>query len=80
MELWNRGAKVVAVSNNSENLHNLKKEYPTIEIKTVHLENWMETRQIIGSLGHFDGVVNNAGIISIQPFLECSVDNFEASV
>lgn len=80
MELWRLGANVVTVSNNAENLDNLKKEYPSIEVAYLDLRDWEKSREVIDSLGVFDGLVNNAGIAIIESFLDCSPDSFDEYV
>ena len=78
LELWRCGANVVALSNQEDNLNKLKNEYPSIETVCVDLCDWNETRKIVDSLGAFDGLVNSAGFINNQPFLECSPETFDA--
>lgn len=71
---------MVALSNHPENLMKLKKEYPAIEILNVDLCDWKKTREALNALGPFHGLVNSAGIIFIESFLECkpdSLDSFE---
>ncbi|KAG6442345.1 L-xylulose reductase [Manduca sexta] len=80
LELWRQGANVVTVSNNKENLDKLKKEYPTIEVAYVDLRDWDKTREVIDSLGVFDGLVNNAGIAIVEPFLECDRASFRETI
>lgn len=77
VELWRQGANVVTLSNQPENLAKLKKEYPSIEVVSVDLRDWDKTRQVVDSLGAFDGLVNNAGIAIIEPFLECKPSSFD---
>lgn len=80
LELWRLGANVVTVSNNAENLNKLKEEYPSIEIVYVDLRNWNKTREVIDALGVFDGLVNNAGIAIIEPFLECKKESLNETL
>lgn len=77
LELWRLGANVVALSNQTDNLNKLKNEYPSIEIACVDLCDWDKTRKVVDSLGVFDGLVNCAGYINNQPFLECSPEIFD---
>lgn len=65
------------LSNQPDNLKNLKEEYPSIETVYVDLRNWEETRNVVGALGTFDGLVNNAGVAIIEPFLECTPESLD---
>lgn len=71
------GANVVTISNQLQDLQRLQAEYPTIEIACVDLRDWESTRKTVDSLGVFDGLVNNAGVAIIEPFLECTPTNFD---
>ncbi|XP_045448612.1 L-xylulose reductase-like [Melitaea cinxia] len=80
LELWRFGAKVVALSQQADNLEALKREVPSVEIACVDLRDWPKTRQVVDSLGIFDGLVNCAGYIHNEPFLECSPEAFDATM
>ncbi|XP_075973470.1 L-xylulose reductase-like [Anticarsia gemmatalis] len=80
LELWRLGANVVIISNNADNLNTLKKEYPSIDIAYVDLNDWSETRKVVDSLGVFDGLVNNAGVIKIESFLDCSAASLDVTL
>lgn len=77
LELWRQGAHIVVLSNQPENLDKLKKEYPSIEIACVDLLDWDKTRETVGSLGTFDGLVNSAGICILESFFECSPKSYD---
>ncbi|XP_072932028.1 L-xylulose reductase-like [Epargyreus clarus] len=77
LELWRCGADIIALSDQKESLNQLKIEYPSIEIACVDLRNWDETSQVVDSLGIFYGLVNCAGIIKNEPFLECKPSSFD---
>ncbi|VVD05648.1 unnamed protein product [Leptidea sinapis] len=74
IELWRAGAKVVALSRTRSHLESLQSEYPTIDIVDVDVADWDKTRQVVESLGVFDGLVNNAAMAICEPFLECKPD------
>ncbi|XP_013199789.1 L-xylulose reductase [Amyelois transitella] len=76
-ELWRLGAAVVVITNIAENVQKLKAQYPTIEVVCVDLRDWVETKECVDSLGVFDGLVNNAGVVLNQPFLECTKELFD---
>lgn len=67
----------MTLSNQPDQLEKLKKEYPSIEIASVDLRDWDKTREIVDSLGIFDGLVNNAGVAIIESFLECKPTSFD---
>lgn len=80
IELWRSGAEVMAMSNNLENLVKLKNEYPAIGTTHVDLCDWNETRKVLSALGPFDGLVNSAGIIIMESFIDCTPDSFDKYV
>lgn len=80
VELWRQGANVVIVSNQLENLEVIKKEYPSIEVVCVDLCDWDKTREAVNSIGVLDGLVNSAGVIFIEPFLEFSPESFDKTM
>ncbi|CAG9786190.1 unnamed protein product [Diatraea saccharalis] len=80
IELWKHGANVVTISNQPENLKKLKQQYPSIEVAAVDLRNWEQTREIVDSLGVFDGLVNNAGVAIIEPFMEATPSSFDETI
>ncbi|XP_049868926.1 D-erythrulose reductase-like [Pectinophora gossypiella] len=80
VELWRQGANVVTLSNQPENLKNLKMEYPSIEVVSVDLRDWDKTAAVVDSLGVFDALVNNAGVAIIEPFLQCKPSSFDETM
>ncbi|XP_068631792.1 L-xylulose reductase-like [Battus philenor] len=78
--LWRTGAKVVAVSRTRSHLESLQNEYPSIDIVELNVGDWEKTREVIESLGHFDALVNNAGVSTNQPFLECTPEAFDSTM
>ncbi|XP_055953894.1 L-xylulose reductase-like [Argiope bruennichi] len=78
LELVKHGAHVIALSHTKSNLEKLKEEAPGIEIVSVDVRNWKETENAVKKLGHIDLLVNNAGVLSLQPvgsITEEEVDN-----
>ncbi|XP_035824497.1 L-xylulose reductase [Aplysia californica] len=71
------GANTVALSRSQADLDSLKSEVPTIETCVVDLSDWTSARQTIESLGHFDLLVNNAGVSKVVPFTETSEQDFD---
>lgn len=67
----------MALSNQAENLQKLVREYPSIGIAYADLRDWDKTKEVVETLGVFDGLVNNAGVALNQPFLECTKELFD---
>ncbi|KAH9512978.1 hypothetical protein Btru_035520 [Bulinus truncatus] len=71
------GANTVAISRTQADLNSLKAEFPSIETHVVDLSNWSSARKTIEALGHFDLLVNNAGVSRIAPFVEVPEEDFD---
>nr|KAG5690890.1 hypothetical protein BaRGS_028922 [Batillaria attramentaria] len=68
--LHKAGAQTVAISRTQADLDSLKAECPGIQTLAQDISDWSATRQAVSSLGHFDLLVNNAGVHQQIPFLE----------
>ncbi|CAG0880379.1 unnamed protein product [Cyprideis torosa] len=80
--LYGIGAQVIALSKTKDFLESLKSECPDIQIVQQDLSNWNETRERVEwrpleSLPSVDGLVNNAGISILEPFLEVKEETFD---
>jgi len=64
------GAETIALSKTKGHLDSLVKEFPAIRTVCVDLTNWDETKKAVEKLGQIDLLVNNAGILHQQPFIE----------
>jgi L-xylulose reductase len=71
------GAQVVAVSKTAANLATLKDEIGC-ETVAVDLADAEATRAAIEGVGDIDLLVNNAGISILEPFLETTLEAFDA--
>ncbi|MGH6644106.1 MAG: SDR family oxidoreductase [Bradyrhizobium sp.] len=74
--LASRGAKVVAVGRNEEELESLAAEIGC-ETMAVDLGDAEATRKAAKALQPIDRLVNNAGTTTLQSFLETSLDAFD---
>ena len=74
------GANVIAVSRSSGPLEALKADCPRIETVQVDLSDWSATRTALAPLGKVDGLVNNAGVAVIMPFLELTEEDYDRYV
>lgn len=59
-------------------LADLKRDCPDIQIIAVDLAGWKETRAALKDVPTLDGLVNNAGIAIIKPFLETTEEDYDA--
>ncbi|XP_059174943.1 L-xylulose reductase-like [Physella acuta] len=71
------GAQTVAVSRSQADLDALKNECPSIEICAVDLSDWPQAKAAVESLGHFDLLVNSAGVSRIGPFVDVKEEDFD---
>lgn len=77
--LYQSGANVYAFSRSKGPLDELKTECPDINVVTVDLSNWNQTIEALKILDGItiDGLVNNAGVATIKPFLELTEKDFD---
>ncbi|GFR71696.1 L-xylulose reductase [Elysia marginata] len=71
------GAKTVALSRTEADLASLKAECPEIDTCCIDLSDWAKARSTIESLGHFDLLVNNAGVSRVGPFLDVKEEDID---
>jgi len=69
------GAKVFTIDKNSEAIQELNRALPNVTAQVVDLNDWDETRKVVESFGVLDHLVNNAGIVIMEPFLEISKES-----
>jgi NAD(P)-dependent dehydrogenase (short-subunit alcohol dehydrogenase family) len=77
VKLHSLGATVFAVSRNPDNLASLKTECPNVHTVAVDLGNWDATTEAIGRIPPVDYLVNNAGVIDLNHFLDVTEENFD---
>lgn len=64
------GATVYTVDKNPETILKLRNELPGVTAEVVDLSDWDATRKVVESLGVIDHLVNSAGIVILQDFME----------
>uniref|UniRef100_A0A0B7B8J0 Ketoreductase domain-containing protein n=1 Tax=Arion vulgaris TaxID=1028688 RepID=A0A0B7B8J0_9EUPU len=77
LKLVECGARTVALSRTQADLDTLKAECPSVEICLVDISDWSTAKQAIQALGHFDLLVNSAGVSRIGPFLDVKEEDFD---
>lgn len=78
--LYELGATVYAISLEIEALKTLQKECPTIKIVAFDLKDWKATRVALTKFlegVEVDGLVNNAGVTIVKPFLEYTESEYD---
>ncbi|XP_019642604.1 PREDICTED: L-xylulose reductase-like [Branchiostoma belcheri] len=75
--MYKCGAEVFALSRTQEDLDSLVQECPGIHPVQCDLADPEATKSAVESVGPIDLLVNNAGVTSLQPFLEVTLDAFE---
>ncbi|XP_003384523.1 PREDICTED: L-xylulose reductase-like [Amphimedon queenslandica] len=71
------GADVVALSRTESDLKTLKTECPGITTVCVDVADLQATREKLWSITPIDLLVNNAGVTSLQSFLEVTPEEYE---
>ncbi|CAL8129024.1 unnamed protein product [Orchesella dallaii] len=64
------GAIVLTIDKNSETVEQLRNDLPSVTALLIDLTDWDSTRKAIESFGVLDHVVNNAGVIIPQSFMD----------
>merc|ERR1712139_552250 len=74
--LVKKGSNVIAVSRTLEDLDVLRINF---NCKTIQadLSTIEDCEKVVSEVGFVDGLVNNAGVAILEPFLETKVDNYE---
>jgi len=75
--LHKQEAVVFALSRNPENLAKLESEFPGITTVRADLSNWEDTRQAVEKCGPIDYLINNAGVVHVQPFMNVTPESFD---
>lgn len=77
LALSSAGAVVYALSKTQQNLDSLVAECGDIRPVCVDLSDWHNAQSAVKSLGPVDLLVNNAGVVDNNPFVDVTVDNFD---
>ncbi|XP_019642592.1 PREDICTED: L-xylulose reductase-like [Branchiostoma belcheri] len=77
--MYKCGAEVFALSRTQEDLDSLVQECPGIHPVQCDLADPEATKTAVESVGPIDLLVNNAGIVILQSFLDVTLDAFDNS-
>jgi len=72
-------ATVFALARSADQLESLKKECPGINMVQADLNDWDATRAAVEKILPIDGLVNNAAIAQLAPFLDIKPEEIDAS-
>jgi NADP-dependent 3-hydroxy acid dehydrogenase YdfG len=75
--LHKQEAVIYALSRNPDNLAQLKSQFPNITTVCADLSNWTEARKAVEECGHVDYLINNAGVVQVQPFMNVTPEGFD---
>jgi len=76
VQLAKHGAAVTALSRTQADLDSLKKEVPCDTV-LCDLEDEKQIQECLGHAEPFDGLVNNAGVTALSPFLDMPITDFD---
>eukprot|EP00092_Neocalanus_flemingeri_P032384 GFUD01035209.1.p1 GENE.GFUD01035209.1~~GFUD01035209.1.p1 ORF type:complete len:245 (-),score=77.03 GFUD01035209.1:73-807(-) len=76
-QLVQLGAEVWGVSRTKANLESLQEECPAVQTVHLDLTDWEATKAALEPLPAMDGLVNNAAVAVVAPFLEVKPEDFD---
>jgi len=79
-ELLSEGAEVFALDKSQDDLNNLKLAHPLVQTICADITNWEETKLALtcDNLPAFNGLVNCAGLLIFDRFLDIKERDFDA--
>lgn len=72
------GATVFTLDRNPQAVQQLKVDLPSVTAEVVDLSDWDETKRIILGFGEIDHLVNNAGVLIQQDFMDITKDTVKS--
>ncbi|ODN04670.1 D-erythrulose reductase [Orchesella cincta] len=75
--LYKDNALVFTLERDASLVEQLKKEFPKIVAEVADISNWKQTQQLVKGFGPMDYLVNNAGIIIFEDFLNITEDQVD---
>jgi len=77
-KLYDDGAQIFTIERDPELVQLMQKELPKATVVSVDVRDWKATKEAILKFGNLDHVVNNAGILQCQEFMDMTEDVVEA--
>lgn len=75
--LVDQGAVVFALGRNAEYLAKLKADFPSVNTVRADMADWQSSRDAVEKCGQIDYLINNAGIVHVEPFMSVSKEHFD---
>ncbi|KAJ8316542.1 LOW QUALITY PROTEIN: hypothetical protein KUTeg_005914 [Tegillarca granosa] len=75
--LLQEGAKVYVLGKSQENLEKLKTEHSSINTIQIDVSDWDRTKTAVEQIGVVDLLVNNAGMLHQEIFVNVEIDKFD---
>jgi len=76
-KLYDDGAIIYALEKDPELVQQFQKELPKATVVSVDITNWKATKDAILKFGPLDHLVNNAGVLVCQEFMDMTEDVVE---
>jgi len=77
-KLYDDGAQIFTIEKDPELVQLMQKELPKATVVSVDVRDWKATKEAILKFGNLDHVVNNAGILQCQEFMDMTEDVVES--
>ncbi|XP_035712633.1 L-xylulose reductase [Folsomia candida] len=74
------GAIIFAVDKAQDGLDALQRQFPNVRICNIDLMDWEATREGVDALGPVHYLINNAGLVIAESFLEMKLESIDLSL
>lgn len=71
------GAIIFAVDKAQDGLDALQRQFPNVRICNIDLMDWEATREGVDALGPVHYLINNAGLVIAESFLEMKLESID---
>lgn len=75
--MYHDGAQVFTLEKEGSLVDDLRQKFPNARIEQADITKWTNVQSLIEDFGVMDHLVNNAGTVVLQPFLEATEDAFD---
>lgn len=75
--LSEQGATVFALGRNVEYLAALKADVPSVNTVCADMADWQSARTAVEGCGQIDYLINNAGMVHVEHFMNVTKEHFD---